>query len=113
METDRDRLLKLSLQGALFLELTDNMFAISAGFTGHNEIKIRAYCYAAPDDDDRDSLGTAASYVFMDFYESGMEADVHQECVDASAMVVLEDLGFWAIVKQRKPTEDTRFTPLP
>jgi hypothetical protein len=111
-----NRELMLSVQGALLGAVTDNLFAVTAGWTVRGGIVIRGYYYGEPTDEDRDVLQVAGTEIAADFWhELGNIEEtggIEEQFVDASDLTVLEDVGFWALIKARMPNENARFTPL-
>lgn len=106
--------LKLSVQRALLQEVPDNLYAVTAGFDERGGIIIRGYYFSEPTEQDRIDLSCVGAEVIADWLDElpvAPEESIHEECVDASNLVVLEGAGFWALIKSRKPNDAIRFTP--
>ncbi|HEX8550856.1 MAG TPA: hypothetical protein VF681_04810 [Abditibacteriaceae bacterium] len=90
--------LKLSLQKALLGAITDNLYAVTAGFEGQ-WIRIDAYFTGDITAEDRDSISVAATEVIADFATDFM---IDERCYSLLEHNSLKTLDFWAFLRQRE-----------
>lgn len=86
--------LKLSLQRALLGEVTNKLFAVTAGRAG-SCITIAAYYDGPPSDDDKEQMEAVATEVVADFPDvNDIRVEVYNRKHKKPAM-----LDFWAFFK--------------
>ena len=105
-----------SIQRALLDEMPENLYAVTAGFTPAGGILIRGYYYSDPTDEDKESLSCVGAEVIADFHNVLDAPDrerIGEQHVNASNLIVLEMIDFWALIKSRRPNPHIRFTPVP
>lgn len=103
--------LKLSLQRALLGEVTNKLFAVTAGLTD-SCITVAAYYDGEPNDDDREQMEVVATEVVADFPEAN---DIRVEVYNKRRKRP-EMLDFWAFYKaddhsaKRRPVKSEQIT---